>query len=200
MKSQRPGSFLVLVVLHQQAQTCSEAALMRSISLHSLSLGTSMFPLGQLGSKPIGSPSGKQPGLGGHRSLLLLSPAASFTPYHEKPRSHVMATKKTLICWPRSSVNGNRCKEAEEILFILHVICPGEGSFCLNMKLANCRQLEQIHHSIICSWNPFTEIWAPVCFDPHISLVDCFLVVVVVEIQKLSSSVSADEQRQILER
>lgn len=109
-KSQWSGSFLVLVVLHLQAQTCSEAALMRSISLHSLSLGTRMFPLDQLGSKRIGSPSWKQPWVEGwvHCSF---TPPLLCCQLHSPPwetRGHVMATKKTLFAdlTPVSTVTG----------------------------------------------------------------------------------------------
>lgn len=105
IKSQRSASFFVLVVLHWQAQTCSKAALMRSISLHSLSLGTSTFPLDQLGLKTHRLSFRKTVRLRGMRSLASPVPCCRLhSPQWETSR-HVIATKKSFIFWPRSSGN-----------------------------------------------------------------------------------------------
>lgn len=112
---------------------------MRSISLHLLSLGTSMFPLDQLGSKRIAFR--KTARVRGQCSLHLLSPAADFTLHYEKPEAMWWQHRKQLFVdlTPVSLVKGVKRPKK-------YFVCNLSWALMLNLKKVNCKKLSQIYY------------------------------------------------------
>lgn len=146
---------------------------MRSIFLHSLSLGTSMFPLDQLGSKH------PQHRLSFRKTARVWGALLSYFSCPLLPASLPTMRKPGAMWWqqrkhsfadltPVSTVTV--VQRPWEILFRLNGIFPNEGSFHFNMKFANCRQWQQTI-TVFYDWNLSPLIfWPQKVFDSHISL------------------------------